>query len=81
MTTGKPWIRKTVDHLERLNNSRDGNPRYKVYFTDGDVYQTEDNASCNYGIENSEMRSEIEFTVTRAGRIDYMRPAKGNENA
>ena len=41
---------KTVEKIDRLNNSRMGNPRYKFTFTDGDVLKTQSNAGWVYAI-------------------------------
>lgn len=67
--------RKQVSSLERLNNSVNGNPRYRVTFTDGTSAVTQSDASFCYGITNPDMRGELEVTYTRAGKIADMRPA------
>lgn len=71
---------RVVDHVEMLNNSHSGNPRYSVHFTDGTIAQTQADAACNYGIENPEMRSpnEVCVTFTSAGRISHMTPKEVN---
>lgn len=68
----------TIHKLERLNNSVNGNPRYKVYYSDDEgnfnhATTTSDAAFC-YGIENDiytrdnpQILAALEFT--RAGRI------------
>lgn len=68
-----------IASLERLNNSHAGNPRWSVAFKSGDVYRTEADASCNYGIENPELRGRVEVTVeNRRGveQITYLRAAR-----
>lgn len=66
---------KTIAHLERLNHSRNGNPAYRIYFTDGTVVRTETDASIAYAIGNPEFRDvPVEFTVTRAGRVSHAEP-------
>lgn len=63
----------TIDTLERLNNSRNGNPRFRVTFTDGTVAQTETDGSVNYVIENKEFRDvPLKVTFTKAGRIKHI---------
>lgn len=61
---------RTIDHLERLNNSANGNPRYRIHFTDGSSAITASDASFCYGIENREYRDvPLVIVWTRAGRI------------
>lgn len=66
---------KIIESLERLNNSQWGNPRYKVYFTDGTSAISHSDASVNYTLPNllsRENRSRpAVFTFTRAGRITH----------
>ena len=64
-----------IESLERLNNSVNGNPRYRVRFTDGTVADTQSDASLNYGISNPEYRDvPLRVTFTRAGRISHATP-------
>jgi hypothetical protein len=65
---------KRIDFLTRLNCSVNGNPRYRVAFTDGSVAITSSDASCAYGIANPEMRGDLRVTFTRAGRIEMLEP-------
>lgn len=68
----------TIASLERLNASANGNPRFKVTFTNGESALTQSDASINYAIENPEYRDvPVEFTFTAAGRIKYAEPVKG----
>jgi hypothetical protein len=60
----------TIAKLERLKLSTNGNPRFRVTFTDGAVAQTQTDGSVGYEIENPEYRDvplNVEFS--RAGRI------------
>lgn len=69
--------RRTVSSLTRLNNSVNGNPRFRVHFTDGSSAITTSDAMFCYGIQNPEMRdTELEVEFTRAGRIAHMAPVK-----
>ena len=66
----------TIESLERLNNSSNGNPRYKVTFTNGREALTETDGQVGYGLENEEYRDvPLEVTFTRAGRVQYVKPA------
>lgn len=60
----------TIASMERLKLSTNGNPRFRVFFTNGLVAQTQTDGSIGYGIENSEYRDvPVVVTFTRAGRI------------
>ena len=68
-------IVKTIDYVERLNNSYYGNPRFKVHFTDGTSALTMSDVSVNYGLANATKWSgPVEVTMSRAGRIRYIKP-------
>lgn len=61
---------KTIASLERLKLSTNGNPRFKVTFTDGSVAQTRTDGQIGYTLENSEYRDvPVKIFFTRAGRI------------
>jgi hypothetical protein len=62
--------------LERLTNSVNGNPRYDVIFTDGQIVRTSSDAGFCYAISNPEFRDgHVRVWFTRAGRIEHMEPA------
>lgn len=64
-----------IEHMERLNTSASGNPRFRVWFTDGTVADTQSDAALNYGIENREYQGvPLKVTFTRAGKISYAVP-------
>lgn len=61
---------KTIASLERMKLSANGNPRFRVTFTDGTVAQTQTDASVGYAIENPEYRDvPVKVSFTPAGRI------------
>jgi len=68
---------KTIQHSSRLRNSTNGNPRYRVTFTDGTVLDSQSDASWCYAFGNPGIRdgSTVEITLTRAGKISHMKPA------
>jgi hypothetical protein len=73
--SGKERTGLVIESLERLNNSVNGNPRYRVHFTDGTVADTQSDASLNYGITNPEYRDvPLRVTFTRAGKISHATP-------
>lgn len=64
-----------IESLERLRLSSNGNPRFRVHFTDGTVADTQSDASLNYGIENREYQGvPLKVTFTRAGKVSYAVP-------
>lgn len=64
-----------IEHLTRLYLSMNGNPRFRVYFTDGSVHQTMTDAGLGYEIENPEFRNApLTVTFTARGRIRHATP-------
>jgi hypothetical protein len=65
---------------ERLNNSVNGNARFKL-FTSGDYYVTKSDSACNYDVQNilRDIRGDgfvkVELTLTRAGRVEGIKRA------
>lgn len=60
----------TIASLERMKLSTNGNPRFRVTFTDGTVAQTQTDSSIAYAIENPEYRDvPVKVSFTPAGRI------------
>lgn len=65
---------------ERLNNSTNGNPRYRVAFTNGVMAITSSDASISYDVANlargcwydDKEAPIVAVFLTRAGRIDGM---------
>ena len=72
---------KTIASLERLKSSVNGNPRFRVMFTDGAVMQTQTDVSIAYAIENSEYRDvPVKVFTTPAGRIWDLVPVGATED-
>lgn len=60
----------TIAKLERLRLSRNGNPRFKVTFTNGESAHTQTDGAVGYSIENPEYRDvPVLVKFTAAGRI------------
>lgn len=60
----------TISSLERLKLSTNGNPRFRVTFTTGEVAQTQTDSSIAYELENSDFRDvPVKVSFTPAGRI------------
>lgn len=56
---------------ERLNNSVNGNPRWRVMIEGHGLYITSSDAGVNYDISNWRFHDElVEWSLTRAGRIN-----------
>jgi len=81
LPAGTPEIR-TIDWLDHLPSTSNGNPRYDVHFTDGTVARTQSDAMCAVGIGNPEFRDvPLAVWLSRAGRITHlMRADKYEEN-
>lgn len=59
-----------ITHIERLNNSVNGNPAYRVHLDNGNVYRTKSDASVSYGINNGSYRGvTVRLLLTEAHRI------------
>lgn len=62
---------RTIDQIDRLNSSSNGNPRYRITFTDGSSAITMSDAAFCYSIGNPGYRvaSQVQVEWSRAGRI------------
>lgn len=66
---------RTIASLKRLTNTRMGNPRYVVTFTDGTTMRTRANSYIAAVIENSEYRDvPLIVETTPAGTISDLTP-------
>lgn len=68
--------RKTILSYERMPNSVNGNPRFRVVFDDGVIAKTMSDAMFAYAMGNPDMRggSKVLVEYTRAGNIRRMAP-------
>lgn len=73
------YINGTLLGYTRRNNSANGNPAYSLDIkVDGKIQQflsSSDSAFC-YEITNHKTPCAVRFTLTRAGRINYMKWGK-----
>lgn len=71
---------RVIESAKRLNNSVNGNPRFRVRFTDGSVSVTMSDASAGYDIQNllREPETLVLVTFTRAGLIRFIQRADGS---
>ena len=69
---------KTILSYERMKSSVNGNPRYRVVFTDGTIAPMMPDSGTSYEIGNSDMREgcRVEVDFTPSGKIRWMRSAK-----
>lgn len=66
-----------IHHVERLDNSRLGNPSWLVYFEVNGMMQTMTDTSWSYEADNPEWRNaKVEVTMTPGGRIRYITHAR-----
>jgi hypothetical protein len=61
--------------LTPIQNSRSGNPRFKVYLQDHGPHDTAADSSFNYGIANREMRGWVNVWFNKRGEIEHAEPA------
>lgn len=67
----------TLYGATRLNNSVNGNPRWRLHTSEGDFITSSDHA-LNYEVENRTSKNgrwswldrEVTLTLTRAGRVE-----------
>ena len=71
---------RTIESITRLKSSVNGNPRFRIDFTDGSSAQTQSDAMFGYAVGNPGMRegSRVSVQFTRAGRISHMNPVDAN---
>jgi hypothetical protein len=70
-------IIKRIESIERLNNSVNGNPRFRFYFSDGEFAISMSDAAFCYAVGNEGMREGCTVVIehTRAGNIRHMGPS------
>jgi len=57
-----------IDHLDRLTNTKDGNPRYRVHLSTGETLHTEPDSQAGYFISNYTGLS-VQLTLNATGRV------------
>lgn len=62
---------KTIDYLERMNNSKNGNPRWRVGFSDGTSATTAPDSAVSYEIGNPEYQGKP-VQVTFSGKREQI---------
>lgn len=67
--------RKTILSYERMRSSVNGNPRYRIVFTDGTIAPMMSDSGTSYAIGNPDMRegSAVDVEFTRSGNVRWMR--------
>lgn len=67
---------KRILTMKRLPNSVNGNPRWQVWFTDGDVRITQSDSPVGYDISDAQYKnSDVKITLSRYGRITRIEKA------
>jgi len=63
---------------ERLQNSSNGNPRYRIVFDDKVTRTSQSDSAWVYAFGNEGLRNgdKVTITLSRAGRISQMEPAR-----
>lgn len=66
-------ITKTIASMHRMKSSVNGNPRFKVIFTDGVSAPTAPDAGWSYGAENPEYRGgPVVVHLNDQGHIEFI---------
>lgn len=65
-----------ISRLERIGQSVNGNPRYKVWFENGRSGKTASDHSFVYGIENKELKGWVTVEMNARGIITDIRKAR-----
>lgn len=62
-----------IGSLERMPSSVNGNPRYRVTFTDGESFPMMPDASASYGLTNREnLENRVRASINGRGHIEYV---------
>jgi hypothetical protein len=72
---------KVTTHIvasERLRNTTNGNPRFRITFGDGVIRTSQSDSAWTYTFGNPGMREgdKVTLTLSRTGRIEHMEPAE-----
>lgn len=60
----------TIVKLDRMNNSVNGSPVWRITLDGGEVLRTESDSSISYGLGNPEFRDvPVTFELTKSGRV------------
>jgi len=62
----------TIIGLERMNCSRNGNPRFRIIFDDGTTATTAPDASLSYSIGNYGERFDVVATFDGRGNVTHL---------
>jgi hypothetical protein len=66
----------TVESTKRLQNTKNGNPRIEVTFTNGQVHRTEPDSSWSFdwvNIHDSDKKVDVEVEINTAGNLSDVR--------
>lgn len=59
-----------ITYIERINNSVNGNPNFRIHLDNGNVYRTSSDSSVVYEINNPEFQGPtVRLWLTEAHRI------------
>jgi len=73
-----PEFTAAIESFDRLTNTENGNPRFRVHFDDGRVAETRPDTAEAYGIENAEnrvgpvrVRTDVEGHIWSVEPVQY----------
>jgi hypothetical protein len=79
MTGAESTVVDTITNLERLNNSVNGNPRWRVLLANAGPKTTAPDAQVGHVIENSEYREgQVSVTLNPEGQIIRVKTLEKN---
>ncbi len=71
-------ITVTLYRSERLNNSVNGNPRFRLHTSEG-AFATQSDAAVVYAVTNFADDTDVVLTLSRNGRVTHMQAANTNQ--
>jgi len=60
---------QTIERLERMQNSTEGNPRYRLHFTDGSTAEMQKNAMVGYALGPRYVGVPVHIKATPGGQV------------
>lgn len=75
LSKGDRQFEAVIESVERMNNSVNGNPAWRLHLKGGETMRTQSDAQVSYGIENQGMIGfPVIITCTRSGLVWAIEP-------
>lgn len=72
-----PTVTGRLTSVDRLNSSRNGNPRFTLTLDDTNSYRTIVDGSVGYEVSNYRIGTMVTLTLNRREMVEYMVKADG----